>query len=212
MKSGISAKRYKLRCSSHLHLPSYTHRALFSLVVHFLTTDSDSKMAQSNGHVNGVSQNDSSKSDSSDTYAVPLIIGGKDVLGGRTFTVQNPAGGECWKAAGASAEDARNAVEAAQAALPAWAKTKPAARRDMFLRAADIFAKRHSEFARIQKQETGADDMFMDWILKLTVDNLKEVAGKCSAVVGSIPHSDEVGRGAFVLKEPYGVILGIAPW
>ena len=82
----------------------------------------------------------------------------------------------------------------------------------MFLRAADIFERRHAELASYQKQETGAEDLFMDWILKLTVDNLKEVAGKCSAVLGSIPASSEEGRGALVLKEPYGVILGIAPW
>ena len=168
-------------------------------------------MAQTNGHVDNAS-NGVSELASPGTYTVPLIIGGKDVLGERTFTIHNPAGGDCWEAAGASAKDAVKAVEAAQVALPAWSKTKPAVRRDMFLKAAEIFAKRHSEFADIQKQETGADDMFMDWILKLTVDNLKEVAGKCSAVLGSIPHSDEEGRGAFVLKEPYGVILGIAPW
>ncbi len=133
-------------------------------------------------------------------------------MGAKRFTVRNPAGGDLWEASGASVEDAVKAAEAAQAALPAWSKMKPASRRDIFLRAADIFARRHSELAKIQKQETGAEDMFMDWILKLTVDNLKEVAGLCSSVIGSIPASTDEGRGAFVLKEPYGVILGIAPW
>lgn len=31
-------------------------------------------------------------------------------------------------------------------------------------------------------------------------------------VQGSIPASGDEGRAALVLKEPYGVILGIAPW
>ena len=171
-------------------------------------------MANFASEINGNSHNDTSLSGSADSCdsPVPLIIGGKDVLGERTFSVRNPAGGDCWQAAGASVKDARKAVEAAQAAFPAWSKTKPAMRRDIFLKAAEIFVKRHAEFASIQKQETGAEDLFMDWILKLTEDNLKEVAGKCSSVLGTIPASDQEGRGAFVLKEPYGVILGIAPW
>jgi acyl-CoA reductase-like NAD-dependent aldehyde dehydrogenase len=171
-------------------------------------------MSQINGSANGDHDHQSSNGDSHSAHpsAVPLIIGGKDILGANTFTVRNPAGYEAWKAGGASAEDAINAVEAAQAALPAWSKTKPATRRDIFLKAAEIFEKRLPELAQIQKQETGAEDLFTEWILKLTVDNLKEVAGRCSSVLGSIPASTEEGRGAFVLKEPYGVILGIAPW
>jgi acyl-CoA reductase-like NAD-dependent aldehyde dehydrogenase len=144
---------------------------------------------------------------------VPMIIGGKDVYGSEIFPVTNPiTGEEVWKAGGAALENAVQAVEAAQAALPSWAKTKPSFRRDIFLRAADIFDHRIKELASYQKQETGADDMFMQWILKLTVDNLKEVAGKCSLVSGAITSSSDEGRAALVLKEPYGVVLGIAPW
>lgn len=144
---------------------------------------------------------------------VPLIIGGKDVVGSEIFSVVNPADGkEVWKAGGASVETAVQAVESAAAAFPAWSKTKPAIRRDIFLRAADVFRERYKELAHYQKQETGADDIFMDWILKLTVENLKEVAGKCSMIAGSIPGSADENRSALVLKEPYGVILGIAPW
>ena len=144
---------------------------------------------------------------------VPLIIDGKDVIGSNTFSVHNPATGEAiWEAGGASVDEAVRAVEAAQAAFPAWSKFKPAVRRDIFLKAADLFAQRKDELAQYQAAETGADPRFVEWILNLTVDNLKEVAGKCSAVVGSIPFSTEEGRGAFVLKEPYGVILGISPW
>ncbi|KAL3486479.1 aldehyde dehydrogenase domain-containing protein [Aspergillus germanicus] len=143
---------------------------------------------------------------------VPLIIGGKDSEGSNIFVVKNPDGKAVWKATGASVKDAVKAVEAAEAALPAWAATKPAARRDIFLRAADIFSQRYEEFVRIQVDETGADPVFVNWILKLTIDNLKEVAGKCSLVQGTIPTCGEEGRAALVLREPYGVILGIAPW
>lgn len=144
---------------------------------------------------------------------VPLIIGGTNVVGSKTFSVCNPATGKIiWEAGGASVDEAVQAVEVAQAAFTAWSKVKPPARRDIFLKAADLFSERKEELARYQAEETGADPRFVDWTLNLTADNLKEVAGKCSAVMGSIPFSTEEGRGAFVLKEPYGVILGIAPW
>ena len=144
---------------------------------------------------------------------VPLIIGGKDVVGERNFCIVNPTTGkEIWNAGGASVENAVQAVEAAEAAFAAWSKAKPSLRRDIFLRAADIFAERIKELATYLKEETGADDTFMEWILNLTVDYPKEVAGKCSLVAGGVPASSEEGRGALVLKEPYGVILGIAPW
>lgn len=54
--------------------------------------------------------------------------------------------------------------------------------------------------------------MVIDWILPLTVDQLKEVGGKCSSIQGTIPISSDEGRSVMVVKEPYGVTLGIAPW
>lgn len=146
------------------------------------------------------------------TQAVPLIIAGRDVHGDNQFAVNNPDGRKVWDASGASVQDAVKAVEAAEAAAPAWSATKPAVRRDIFLRASEIFADRFEELAKYQTEETGAERLFIEWILKLTIENLKEVAGKCSLVQGNIPSSDEEGRAALVFKEPYGVILGIAPW
>jgi hypothetical protein len=60
-------------------------------------------------------------------------------------------------------------------------------------------------------EETGAEASFIDWILPLTVDQLKEVAEKTSMVLGSVLESAEEGRSAILYKEPYGVIFGIAP-
>lgn len=157
--------------------------------------------------------NGSNGTNGTTSVTVPLIIGGKEVFGPQTFTVTNPASGEVtWEAAGASVKEATQAVEAAAAAFPAWSRAKPAVRRDIFLRAAQLFDERYEEFKGYQAAETGADPMFMQWILKLTVDNMKELAGKCSMVQGIIPFSADEGRSALVLREPYGVVLGIAPW
>ena len=53
-------------------------------------------------------------------------------------------------------------MQNAQAAFQIWSKKKPAFRRDIFLRAADLFDKRRKELMRFQKDETGAEDRFMD--------------------------------------------------
>lgn len=148
-----------------------------------------------------------------DTSVVPLIIGGKDVVGSEPFPVINPATGEeIWNAGGASLDQASQAVEAAEAAFPTWSKSKASFRRDLFLKAADLFQERYNELVKYQQLETGADPNFVNWILPLTIENLKEVAGKCSMITGTYSQSTGEGRGALVLKEPYGVVLGIAPW
>lgn len=165
-----------------------------------------------NGNTNGVHKNGNGASLINDN-TVPLIIGGKDVVGPASFSVNNPVDGrELWKAGGASVKEAVQAVEAAEAAFSAWSRTKPSARRDIFLRAAELFRERIAELTDFQQQETAADPAFVGWILGLTVDNLKEVAGKTALVAGSFPPSEDAGRGAIVLKEPYGVVVGIAPW
>lgn len=52
---------------------------------------------------------------------------------------------------------------------------------------------------------------FINWILLLTIDQLKEIVGKPSMVLGSVLESVEEGS-AILYKESYGVILGVAPW
>ncbi|GKZ51965.1 hypothetical protein AbraIFM66951_008864 [Aspergillus brasiliensis] len=147
------------------------------------------------------------------TDTVPLIINGADIITELTFDVTNPRTGQTWKSSAASPADAVKAVESAQAAFSTWSKTKPAVRRDILLRAAELFKERDAELRQYQIEETGADEKFVDWILPLTVEQLKDVAGRVTSTVqGSVPICLEEGRSAIIFKEPYGVILGIAPW
>jgi acyl-CoA reductase-like NAD-dependent aldehyde dehydrogenase len=156
-----------------------------------------------NGHSNGVN-----------TYTVPLLINGKEETLASTFDVINPSTGKLqWKSSSASIEDAARAVEAAQKAFPAWSKTKPIERRDLFLRAADILQSRIGEYGRYMREETGALEGFAEGFnLPLTLNMLKDIAGRIITITGNIPEVGEEGRSAMVLKEPYGVVLGIAPW
>lgn len=131
-----------------------------------------------------------------------------------TFPVISPLTGKSiWSSASASQQDAINAVEAAQTAFPAWSKTKPAERRDIFLRAADIIEKRREELNFYINQEIGADKSYQGFMLALSIEGLKDTAGKIAdAVRGQVPVSIHDGMQAIIHKRPYGVVLGIAPW
>ena len=148
------------------------------------------------------------------SYTVPLLINGKEVTTETTFSVTSPSSHkQVWQSSSASIEDAKNATAAAQAAFPAWAKLKPAAKRDIFMKAAGIVEARASELADYMKVETGAVDAFSSGFnVPKCADMLRDVAGRLSSVMGHIPTCETEGTAALVIKEPLGVVLAIAPW
>jgi acyl-CoA reductase-like NAD-dependent aldehyde dehydrogenase len=62
------------------------------------------------------------------------------------------------------------------------------------------------------EQETASARTFADFVLNLAVKLLKDVAGKVSSIEGTVPVLAAEGQNGIVLKEPYGVVLSIAPW
>ncbi|ORX97392.1 Aldehyde/histidinol dehydrogenase [Clohesyomyces aquaticus] len=147
-------------------------------------------------------------------YTVPLLINGKEVTTKTTFEVTSPASHKpIWNASSASLDDVSAAVSAAQAAFPPWSKTKPAFRRGILLKAADILQSRAEECGGYMMQETGAEPPFSaGFNVPLTAEMLRDVAGRISGIMGCIPVCAEEGTSALVVKEPWGVVLGIAPW
>ncbi|CAL5867270.1 uncharacterized protein PFLUO_LOCUS1485 [Penicillium psychrofluorescens] len=146
--------------------------------------------------------------------AVPLIINGKEEISTATFDVISPYTNQpCWSAAAATPQDAIRAVEAADAAFAAWSQTKPAARRDILLKAADILEERLEQNAEYMRTEMGADhgasQMF---VVPLAIRMLRDVAGRITSICGSVPVVEAEGQSAMVFKEAMGVILGIVPW
>ena len=148
------------------------------------------------------------------SYTVPLLINGKEVVTKTTFAVISPATQkQVWNSSTASLDDVKSAVSAAKAAFPAWSKMKPAARRNIFLQAANVVDARTDELADYMKIETGAVDAFSKGFnVPKMAEMLRDVAGRLTAVMGHIPSCEEEGTSALIVKEPYGVVLGIAPW
>lgn len=145
--------------------------------------------------------------------AVPFFIDGKHVVGAKTFGVTNPATGKVvHQCSSASEADAHAAVDAAARALPAWRAMLPAKRRDIFLKAAAVLEQRRDELATTHVEELGVSRQWADFNLSVAKDLILDVAGRLVTIEGSIPTTQDPNTGALVVKEPFGVILAIAPW
>lgn len=145
---------------------------------------------------------------------VPLLINGRDHTTEAVFPVVSPGSRDTvWEASSASPADAVAAVHAAENAFASWSVTKPVARRSILLRAADILEGRIEEFKTCMMQETGAQVPFSQFNVVTACEFVRDVAGRISgALSGSAPVCEQDGTYALVVKEPYGVVLGIAPW
>ncbi|KAH6692632.1 Aldehyde/histidinol dehydrogenase [Plectosphaerella plurivora] len=146
-------------------------------------------------------------------YTVPFFIDGKEVTSESTFDVTSPATGKVThQCSGASEADAKAAVDAAVKALPAWRRLPPAKRRNYFLKAADIMESRKEELAGYMVEETGGAPSWADFNLNTTIDLIRDVGGRLATIEGSVVNTASENVSAMVLKEPFGVVLAIAPW
>lgn len=142
----------------------------------------------------------------------PLIINNESIETDIKFEVHAPATGELsGYCAGVSVDGANRAVDSAQAAFPAWSKTNVHTRRNILLKAADIMESRKEELIQYQREETGAGRPFSEATFNNGVLFIKDFAGRISTIEGTVPKVSGEGD-AIIYKEPYGVILSIAPW
>ncbi|KAK5991480.1 Vanillin dehydrogenase [Cladobotryum mycophilum] len=148
------------------------------------------------------------------TLIVPSWINGVEQTHSTTFPVVAPSTGQvCLEAASATPEDAVAATESAAAAWPAWRATKPMERQTILFKAAALMEERIDELAGYMRTEMGADAFASGgFVLPMAIAMLRDIAGRTTAVCGSVPSVQTARQSAMVWKEPYGVILGIVPW
>ncbi|WP_137819641.1 aldehyde dehydrogenase [Pseudomonas sp. 2FG] len=147
-------------------------------------------------------------------FDVPLLIGGQSrpAADGRVFERRNPLTGEVVsRVAAATLEDADAAVAAAQAAFPAWAALAPSERRARLFKAAELLEDRSAEFMTAAG-ETGAAANWYGFNVHLASGMLREAAAMTTQIYGEVIPSDLPGSFAMALRQPCGVVLGIAPW
>jgi acyl-CoA reductase-like NAD-dependent aldehyde dehydrogenase len=144
---------------------------------------------------------------------LPLVIGGNPRAGGATFERKNPVSGEsATSATAATIADAVAAAEAAQAAFPAWSERGPNERRAMLMKAAAALESKASDFVAAMMSEIGATEGWARFNLMLAAGMVREAAALTTQISGEVIPSDKPGCLAMALRQPVGVILGIAPW
>jgi benzaldehyde dehydrogenase (NAD) len=130
-----------------------------------------------------------------------------------TFDRINPITGAVASSAPAlKAADIPAIAARAAAAFPAWAATGPNARRAVLMKAADALNAKADAFVDAMMGEIGSTKGWALFNLGLAVGMIREAAALTTQISGEVIPSDKPGCLAMALREPVGVILGIAPW
>ncbi len=125
----------------------------------------------------------------------------------------NPATGEvATRAAAAQPDDVDKAILAARQAFPAWAAMLPGARRALLQKAADIMEKYRGEFVARGIAEAGGSPAWYQFNVTLAANMLREAASMTTQINGELIPSDMPGSLAMGVRQPCGVVVGIAPW
>lgn len=132
---------------------------------------------------------------------------------GRTFDRLNPITGDlATRAPAASAKDAIAAADAAALAFPGWAALGPSERRGLLMNAASVLLERGEDLIQAMKDEIGATEGWARFNLMLAAGMIREAAALTTQGTGEVIPSDKAGCMAFSVRQPAGVVLGIAPW
>jgi acyl-CoA reductase-like NAD-dependent aldehyde dehydrogenase len=130
-----------------------------------------------------------------------------------TFTRKNPITGDiASEAASMQAADMPAIAARAASAQPVWAAMGPNARRVVLNKAAVALELRKDYFVAAMMGEIGATAGWAMFNLTLAVGMVREAASLTTQIAGEVIPSDKPGCLAMAIREPVGVILGIAPW
>jgi benzaldehyde dehydrogenase (NAD) len=146
---------------------------------------------------------------------IQMLIGGEycSAANGATFERCNPLDRSvATRAPAATAQDAVAAVDAAAKAFPAWAATGPGERRALLLKAAQVLEAKGEALAAAMAAETGASGIWAGFNVHLAAGILLEAASLTTQINGEVIPSDVPGSLAMAVRQPAGVVLGIAPW
>lgn len=156
------------------------------------------------------------KSRADSSSAVPVykyFVDGKWRSTQRTFSNFSPYDGELFaEIADCDRADAKEAIAAAAAAFPGWARTTPAEKAALFLKAAEIVKRRQSEIAAIVTRETGGATVFAAYMQKVVVNMLEQAANWVYTPLGELLPTNFPGTRAVAERRPLGVVASFTPW
>ena len=144
-----------------------------------------------------------------------LFINGEwtDAAAKGTYEKANPFNGKpASTVAAGKREDAKRAIEAAAAAFPTWSNTAPAVRRKLLLKAADVLDSHEADIAHVTAEETGQTFGWGMFNCIFAAGLLREAAAQAYGLVGEVIPTDLPDTIAMAMRQPVGVVVGIAPW
>ncbi len=148
--------------------------------------------------------------------AVHLRVGGERIATGTagTFDHIDPSRGVVDATIPlAGPEDVDHAVEVAQAAFLRWRETRPAERRRLLLRLADLIEANAAEFTRRAIMDNGTPVNTAPALVGGAVEWTRYYAGFADKVAGRVSSSfGPDGEFGYTLAQPYGVIGVIITW
>lgn len=144
-----------------------------------------------------------------------MFIGGKwtDASNGETFEDLNPYTGEVYANVPAGTpEDVKRAVDEAHAAFPEWADTAPGARREIFLKAADVMESRQDELVRAMMEEVGGTIGISMFQMHFVPGLYRMAASAPYDVKGETIPADHDNSFFMSIRQPAGVVACFAPF
>jgi succinate-semialdehyde dehydrogenase/glutarate-semialdehyde dehydrogenase len=132
---------------------------------------------------------------------------------GKTFAVRNPATGETLaEVADLEAGDARAAIEAAAAALPAWSAHTAKARAVVLRRWFELIMAAQEDLAQLMTAEQGKPLAETRGEVAYGASFIEWFAEEAKRLYGDVIPSHAAGKRILTLKQPIGVVAAITPW
>jgi succinate-semialdehyde dehydrogenase/glutarate-semialdehyde dehydrogenase len=137
----------------------------------------------------------------------------RDARSGATFEVTDPATGEViGSVPDGGADDARDAVAAADAAFVAWSATTARERADLLYRAWQLMQERSEQLAELMTREQGKPLRASRAEVAYAADFLRYYAEEATRVTGEWLPSARSDQRFLVLRQPVGVVAMVTPW
>jgi acyl-CoA reductase-like NAD-dependent aldehyde dehydrogenase len=146
-------------------------------------------------------------------YEGAFVGGAAHANAGSPLPVVNPGTGQVFaEVASGTADDVDAAVQAAQAAFPAWSALAVSKRGEILARAAHHVEEHLDELIPLLTREQGKT--LRDSRIEITkaIDTLLHYAGLSKALRGAHTPGLDPGVEGYVLRRPLGVVAAIVPW
>ncbi|GAB1527379.1 hypothetical protein RhiTH_010554 [Rhizoctonia solani] len=133
---------------------------------------------------------------------VPCIINGKPYVTSKTYSRNDPhTGKHLFDVTAVTEDDAP------------WKATSPIERRKIFQNAARIIETRKDDIVKLATYETTHSVAWthIDMTLAIAAPSLEELASAITQLTAEVVRPAP-GQEGYIFREPFGVVLGIAPW